>query len=106
MQNPEGAGIANQADARNNAYHSVLSDLVSLIEHVQASRQLIEQAIAREASIGSPDSDVIVLDDVTPSFERATAALNACDTNLAIALRSLLDSEASDYPGHLAGISA
>lgn len=106
MQNPKGTGIANQADDRNNAYQSVVSDLVSLIEHVQASRQLIEQAIAREASIGSPDGDIIELDDVTPSFVRATVALNVCDTNLAIALRSLLDSEASDYLGHLARICA
>ena len=107
MQNPEGGGIANQADDRNDAYRSVVSDLVSLIERVQASRRLIEEAIAREASLGSPDGDIIVLDDVTPPFVKATAALNACDKNLALALHSLLDSKAPEhYPDHLARIRA
>jgi hypothetical protein len=92
MQNPESGGIANQASDRNDAYHSVVSDLLSLIEHIQASRQLIEHAIAREASTGSQEGDIIVLDDVTPPFVTATAALSACDANLAIALDSLLDS--------------
>ena len=107
MQNPERGGIANQPDDRNDAYHSVVTDLVSLIGHVQASLRLVEQAIAREASAGSREADIIVLDDVTPPFVKATAALNACDTNLALALHSLLDSDASEhYPGHLARISA
>ena len=107
MQNPEGGGIANQPDDRNRAYQSVVSDLVSLIEHVQSSRRLIEHAIAREASLGSPDGDIIVLDDVTPPFVKATAALNACDTNLVIALRSLLDSNASEHiPDQLSMIRA
>ena len=102
MQNPERGGIADQPDDRNDAYRSVVSDLVSLIEHVQASRLLVEQAIAREASAGSQEADIIVLDDVTPPFVKATAALNACDANLAIALRSLLDSKAPEqHPGDL-----
>jgi len=107
MQNPEGGGIAKQPDDRNDAHRSVVSDLVSLIERVQASRRLIEQAIAREASLSSPDGDIIVLDDVTPPFVKATAALNACDTNLAIALRALLDSKAPEHhPSDHARISA
>jgi hypothetical protein len=101
MQNPEGGGIANQASDRNNAYRSVVSDLVSLTEHVQASLRLIEQAIAREALLGSQETDVVVLDDVTPPFVKASAALNACDANLAIALHSLLASNAPEYdPGN------
>jgi hypothetical protein len=40
-----------------------------------------------------------VLDDVTPPFVKATAALNACDANLAMALHSLLDSKALARPG-------
>jgi len=50
-----------------------------LTEHVQASPRLIEQAIAREASLGSQENDVIVLDNIIPPFVKATAALNACD---------------------------
>jgi hypothetical protein len=107
MQNPERGGIANEPDDRNDAYHSVVSDLVSLIGHVQASLLLVEQAIAREASPGSQEADIIVLDDVTPPFVKATAALKACDVNLGNALRSLLDSKASEHhPGNLARISA
>jgi hypothetical protein len=80
----------------------VVSDLVSLIEHVQKSLRLIEQTIARETSPemtpGSPESstNIIVLDDISPRYIKADAALHACDVNLGIALRSLLDSSDSD----------
>jgi hypothetical protein len=59
---------------------------------------LIESAIARE-TVGSQETtaNVIVLDDVTPPYMRATAALRACDANLAMALHSLLDSKASPF---------
>jgi hypothetical protein len=109
MQNPQGhlqgGGIAIDPDDRNEAYHSVVSDLVALIEHVQASLRLIEQAIASETAPGGQESsaNVVVLDDVTPPYVRATAALNACDANLAIALHSLLDSKTSEHgPGDYA----
>jgi hypothetical protein len=80
----------------------VISDLVSLVEHVQKSLRLIEQTIARETSPemtpGSPESstNIIVLDDISPRYMKADAALQACDVNLGIALRSLLDSSDSD----------
>jgi hypothetical protein len=78
----------------------VVSDLVSLFEHVQKSLRLIEQTIMGETSPGSPESstNVIVLDDVSPRYMKAAAALQACDISLGIALRSLLDSGDSD-PG-------
>ena len=102
MQNPQGGGIAIEPAERNDAYHSVVTDLVALIEHVQASLRLIEQEIARETASGGQETsfDVIELDDVTPPYVRATAALKACDANLAIALHSLLDSK---IPEHAAG---
>ena len=98
MRNPQGS-LAIEPGDRNDAYHSVVSDLIALIEHVQASLRLIEQKIARETEFGSQETsaNVIVLDDVTPTYVRATAALNACDANLAIALHSLLDSKS---PAH------
>jgi hypothetical protein len=94
MRNPQGS-LAIEPGDRNDAYHSVVTDLVALIEHVQASLRLVEQEIAREAALGSHETsaNVFVLDDVTPPYVRATAALNACDANLAIALHSLLDSK-------------
>ena len=99
MQNPKGGGIAIEAGDRNDAYRSVVSDVISLIEHVQASLTLIEQEIARETALGSQEAsaNVIVLDDVTPPYVRATAALKASDVNLAIALHSLLDPETPEH---------
>lgn len=112
MQNPQGnlqgnlqgGGIAIEPDDRTDAYHSVVSDLVALIGHVQASLRLIEREIVRETASGSQETstNVIELDDVTPPYVRATAALKACDANLAVALLSLLDSKtpeqgAGDY---------
>ena len=90
------------AHDQNAAYRAVVSDLVSLIEYVQSSLRLIEQTIARETSPemtpGSPESstNIIVLDDISPHYIKADAALHACDVNLGIALRSLLDSSDSD----------
>src|SRR5437763_7744010 len=114
MQNAADGGIViepkdrneDRNEDRNDAYHSVVSDLVSLIDHVQASLMLIETAIAREISVGSPETaNIIVLDDVTPPYMRATAALRACDANLAIALHSLLDSKASTLTASTLGVS-
>ncbi|WFU17208.1 hypothetical protein [Bradyrhizobium sp. CB3481] len=91
------AGLA-QAPDQNDADRAVVSDLVSMIEHVQSSLRLIEQTIAGEMSIGGPESstNVIVLDDVSPRYMKAAAAVQACDVNLGIALRALLDAEGSD----------
>jgi hypothetical protein len=41
MQNAAGDGIESGTDGQNDSYRSVVSDLVSLIEHVQASLRLI-----------------------------------------------------------------
>jgi hypothetical protein len=101
MQNAADDGVA-QVPHGQNAYRAVVSDLVSLIEHVQNSLRLIERTIARETSpetsSGGPESsiNVIVLDDVSPRYMKAAAALQACDLNLGIALRTLLDPGDSD----------
>jgi hypothetical protein len=118
MQNAAGDGVAQAPHDQNAAYRAVVSDLVSLVEHVQKSLRLIERTIAKETlpetlpetspetSPGGPESstNVIVLDDVSPRYMKAAAALQACDVNLGIALRSLLDSGDSD-PG-AAGLPA
>lgn len=118
MQNAAGDGVAQALHDRNDAYRAVVSDLVSLIEHVQNSLRLIERTIAKETLPetlpetspetssetspetlpGSPESstNIIVLDDVSPRYMKAGAALRACDVNLGIALRSLRDSGASN----------
>ena len=47
---------SSPTDDRNDSYRSIVSDLVSLIEHVQASMKLIEAAIARESSLGDQEA--------------------------------------------------
>lgn len=106
MRNAAGDGVAQAPHDQNDAYRAVVLDLVSLVEHVQNSLRLIERTIARETpaetpaetSPGSPESstNVIVLDDVSPRYMKAAAALQACDVSLGIALRSLPDSGDSD----------
>ena len=87
-------GVVRPSHDQNAAYRAVVSDLVSL--------RLIEQTVARETSPemsrGVPEGsiNIIVLDDVSPRYTKATTALQACDVGLGIALRSLLDSGDSD----------
>lgn len=94
MQNAAVDGVAPGADAQNDTYQSVVSGLAGLIEHVQASLRQIEHAMVREASLGDQEAaaGVIVLDDVSPRYVRAIAALRVCDANLGAGLHSLLDS--------------
>jgi hypothetical protein len=91
MQNAAGDGVAQAPHEENDAYRAVVSDLVGLVEHIQKSLRLIERTIAGETSPGNPESsiNVIVLDDVSPRYMTAAAALQACDVNLGIALHSL-----------------
>jgi len=102
MQTAAADGVAlaphDQNDDQNGAHRAVVADLVSLIELVQTSLRLIERAIAREQSLGSQESsaEVIVLDDVSPRYLRAAAALQTCEANLGAALHSLLDSDDID----------
>jgi hypothetical protein len=57
----------------------------------------VEQALAREDSleVGPADAqaqdDIVVLDDVTPGYVRADAALNACSAKLDAALHVLIN---------------
>ncbi|MDO9563690.1 MAG: hypothetical protein Q7J60_18905 [Bradyrhizobium sp.] len=78
---------------RNDGHYLIVSDLVSLIAHVQGRMKLLEAAIAREAAPGNPDaaSNIFVLDDVTPRYVKAKSALGACNTSLGVALRYLQD---------------
>jgi hypothetical protein len=96
MQNTAGSG--RQADGRNDNYLSVVTDLASLIERIQASMQMLEPVIARALPQGELEAydDVVVLDDVTPHYVRANAALDACRAGLGVALHGLLDSETSE----------
>jgi hypothetical protein len=90
--------MQNVTPGGEESFGAIVSDLISLVEHVQASIQLIEHAIARETSLGDGDAgNVIVLDDVTPQYRKAGHALYACSINLETALNSLFETSASAH---------
>jgi hypothetical protein len=72
---------------------------MSLIGHIQASMKLVESAIASEALAdnGEIAANVVVLDDITPRYVRANAALTACNAGLGAALQVLLDAGPSRH---------
>jgi hypothetical protein len=91
-------GIAFPPGDRNDYHDAIVSDVVSLIERVRASMRLIEAAIASGASRGHEEiaGNVAVLDDVTPRFVQANAALIACSAGLGAALRLLLEARTAN----------
>ena len=105
MQNAAGGGASVQPDGRNDSDRDIISDLVSLIERVRASIKLIESAIATESPLGNQEiaTNVVVLDDVTPCYVTANAALHTCNAGLGVALHLLLDTRA---PRNATGASA
>jgi hypothetical protein len=94
MHNAAGDRVAQALDDQNAAYRAVVTDLVSLVEHVQNSLRRMEQMIVGETPPGSPESstNIVVLDDISPRYMKSAAGLRACGVNLGIALRSLQDS--------------
>lgn len=100
MQNAAAGGPAAASEDRSDLHRAIVSDLVCLIEHVRATTQLIEQACAGEAPLGYQETgtNIFVLDDVTPRYLRARAALNNCEAHLGTALRAVLDTR-TPQPG-------
>jgi hypothetical protein len=91
------AHSADLCEERGASFGTIVSDLISLIEHVQASIDLIEAEIAWETSdCGQEASNVVVLDDVTPQYLKASRALNNCGASLGTALQFLLDAGQSE----------
>lgn len=81
------------AIAETDSRQLIAAELRSLIAHIEISMRLIDAAMEPDddgAITGS--SDVVVLDDVTPRFATASAALNACRAELGHALENLSDS--------------
>ena len=87
------------ADGPLDGLGAIVGDLICLIEHVQSSIAAIEAEVAREQLCSNPENagNVIVLDDVTPRYARASAALNACRANLTTALHVLADNRGSAW---------
>jgi multidrug resistance efflux pump len=100
MQNAADGGASAASDGPNNGYHAIVSDLVSLVAQLQSSIRLIESAMGRDAPLGNQEfaTNVVVLDDVTPRYARANAALNAANAGLRAALHFLQDTRPSKHP--------
>jgi hypothetical protein len=104
MHNSAGGTALPHTEAQNDGFGPIVSDLVSLIDRVQASIVTIEAAIARETAPGLQDfaANVIVLDDVTPGYVGANAALHACNARLGAAVQLLLSGKSSTRPCEIA----
>ncbi len=91
MQNAMGCGAAENSGDRDEIYRSVVADLAGLLERIHTSLDLVERAIVVEMSAGKEDigADVIVLDDITPGYSKASTALQACSASLGLALHLL-----------------
>ena len=100
MQNVAGRGTSAPSEDRNCLHGAIVSDIVSLIACVRTSMELIDAAVAGEAPLGDQEigTNVVVLDDVTPRYVRARAALNSCEAHLGAALRFLRDTR-TPQPG-------
>jgi hypothetical protein len=97
MKNAAEGAVAVPTEGLADSFASIVSNLVSLIQQVQASIALIETAIDRESRACDQEisANVVVLDDVTPRYAKATAALSTCNANLGVALRFLQDTTTS-----------
>ncbi len=95
MQNFAATDLA--VPAPSDSRQLIAADLRSLIAQIESSMRLVEAAMAREDSSDEAGSiDVFVLDDVTPRFLTASAALSACKASLDLALQCLSDSGKPD----------
>ena len=63
MQNVASGGTSAPSEDRNDLHDTIVSDLVSLIECVRASMELIDAAVAGEAPLGYQEigTNVVVL---------------------------------------------
>jgi hypothetical protein len=98
MKDAAGGSAIVPSEGRNESYHSIVSELVSLIEHVRTSMKLLESAIASEAAPdGQEAANVVILDDVTPRYAQASAALNSSNAGLSVALHLLQDTRTAKH---------
>lgn len=97
MQDAAATLVPAQDDDRNDNRRSIVSDLMSLVEHVEAIIRLIELTIASEPPPEDQETaaEIVVLDDVTPRYVQASAALDICRAGLAMALDLMMVAETS-----------
>ncbi|KRQ11447.1 hypothetical protein [Bradyrhizobium manausense] len=86
------------AMAETDSRQLIAAEIRSLIARIEIGMRLIDAAMSSgdmepeddSADLGS--SEIVVLDDVTPRFATASAALNACRAELGHALELLSES--------------
>jgi hypothetical protein len=90
MQNVAGIVVSARSEDRNDSHGSIVSNLASLIKRIQQTNALIESAISRDATAADMEiaTTVVVLDDITPGYVKARAALKSCEAGLELALQS------------------
>ena len=90
MRNAAGLVISTRSEDRHDSHASIVSNLVSLITRIRQTEALIESAIVRNAAAADQEiaATIAVLDDVTPGYVKARAALNSCEADLELALQS------------------
>jgi hypothetical protein len=93
MRNAAGTDASAQSGDRNDSYQAVVAEFRALLERVQAGMNLVDAAIAGEVSLCHQEiaTNVVVLDDVTPRYLRASVALDTCNAGLRMALHVLQD---------------
>ena len=85
------------AMAETDSRQLIAADLRALITRIESSMRLIDAAMMEAGVLetgGDPtgSADIFVLDDVTPRYATASAALNACRAGLGHALQCLSES--------------
>jgi hypothetical protein len=91
------------AMADTDSRQLIAAELRSLIARIEISMRLIDAAMSSEdmasedmeledGSAIAGSSELVVLDDVTPRYARASAALNTCRAELGHALQQLSES--------------
>lgn len=83
------AGTPLITTPETNSRQLIAADLRSLIAQMERSMRLIDAAMAQDDGDQTGSIDIFVLDDVTPRYATASAALNACRAGLGHALQSL-----------------
>ncbi|MBR0704485.1 hypothetical protein JQ599_31590 [Bradyrhizobium diazoefficiens] len=82
------------AMAETDSRQLIAADLRALITRIESSMRLIDAAmmeagVLETGSDPAGSADIFVLDDVTPRYATASAALNACRAGLGHALQCL-----------------
>jgi hypothetical protein len=81
------------AMADTDSRQLIAAELRSLIARIEISMRLIDAAMESEDdSAFAGSTEIVVLDDVTPRYATASAALNACRAELSHALQQLSES--------------